>query len=537
MTRSKNLLNSKDPTGLLNTDIPINQPELRPAHSEAAPVSPISQCSTNDAEFIGDTLLSALDLDLKPQQENCKVKQTQVGISRDSELQDKPSLGDTEIQDNNIGRLQQPKRKKRKPKAAKAARPIAQRSEREAAKGNDSSAKIKKKKLTKSERKEKGRLAIEANRAKLSQKANMENGPSDYRGGMHRQGLRRNHDNPSRFLTGANATTVVPQPQPPSGTSPQQWQPSPQIPWNQQQLSMNNVPQATPYGQPTWTPPIMEFMPPMPSTFGMPGSASSNLFTGPTQDFNSMAGLRSTQARNFSSTGSEQGRAPAFKRLSSPKRELIPRPVPTAEYLNLANGEAKPCQEARKMLLVFDLNGTLVFRPNRDASRSKLRPGLDKFMEFVFANFHVMVWSSSKPENVETMCTLAFTDEQRDKLEAKWSRKQLRLSQQHYNSNVQVYKHLTWIFDFKSSKIYHPDHPNGGRWDATNTILIDDSALKSAAEPYNLIEIPEWDGQAKEHDQTLLVQLMDYLDEIRYYDNVASCIRQQPFRWDKSLAS
>jgi hypothetical protein len=87
-----------------------------------------------------------------------------------------------------------------------------------------------------------------------------------------------------------------------------------------------------------------------------------------------------------------------------------------------------------------------------------------------------------------------------------------------------VYKQLSWIWESDIGS----QNPDSGLWDQTNTVLIDDSAKKAAAEPYNLVEIPEFNGKDEEID--VLGQVLGHLQWLSLQPNVSNAIRRTPFK-------
>lgn len=143
----------------------------------------------------------------------------------------------------------------------------------------------------------------------------------------------------------------------------------------------------------------------------------------------------------------------------------------------------------------------------------------------------MMVWSSAAPNNVKGVCEKLFNREQRKRVVAEWARNTLDLSKDDYRQKVQVYKQLTKIWNNNFIQSAHPQYQNKGRWDQTNTVLIDDSIEKVSAHPHNHIEVPEFISQnrdkiRKKVDAVVLKQVLDYLEELRTWDNVSSYINK-----------
>lgn len=69
------------------------------------------------------------------------------------------------------------------------------------------------------------------------------------------------------------------------------------------------------------------------------------------------------------------------------------------------------------------------------------------------------------------------------------------------------------------------------KWEQTNTVLIDDTCEKARAQPYNLVELPEFVGENVEND-TVLAVLIDYLDTLSRQVDVSRYIRRVPFQYE-----
>ncbi|KAI9746539.1 MAG: hypothetical protein M1818_000252 [Claussenomyces sp. TS43310] len=229
-----------------------------------------------------------------------------------------------------------------------------------------------------------------------------------------------------------------------------------------------------------------------------------------------------------------------------PKRDPIVPPsaasggVPEVnpEYLVRSMRPPEAVGVLQPVLLVMDLNGTLLHRPNRqEPSVFVERPCTGQFLHYVFSNFSVMVWSSARPENVAKMCNQLFPAAQRKALVAEWGRDRLGLSREDYIRRVQVYKRLELVWNDESIQRAHPSAAQGKYWDQSNTILLDDSLEKARSEPHNLLPIPEFCGnpsyggrRKKPHGEDILRKVAEYLDLVKVQTDVSSFMRAQPFR-------
>lgn len=88
----------------------------------------------------------------------------------------------------------------------------------------------------------------------------------------------------------------------------------------------------------------------------------------------------------------------------------------------------------------------------------------------------------------------------------------------------------------------------GYQWSQRNTLLVDDSALKAIAQPYNHVEIPEFvrnstEGKSKAKAKVqsggngdVLGQVTAYLDEASMWDNVSAFVREKKFQINRGWA-
>lgn len=177
------------------------------------------------------------------------------------------------------------------------------------------------------------------------------------------------------------------------------------------------------------------------------------------------------------------------------------------------------------------------------------RPGISEFLEWLIngRNDHhrhkAMVWSSAKPENVNVMVAKLFSPPQRSKLAAVWARDKLGLTQQQYLNKVQVYKQLEKIWTDPGVDACYPGYSypmadqsggeywveEGGWWDQTNTVLVDDTILKAASEPYNLLQISEFENRPDQKVDTTLHEVRKYIEELARYSDVSAYMKRYPF--------
>ena len=220
---------------------------------------------------------------------------------------------------------------------------------------------------------------------------------------------------------------------------------------------------------------------------------------------------------------------------SSPARDWIVdvkppvAPTPTAQYKINANLDPALRDVPARLLVVLDLNGTLLVRPNRNRPKHIIvRPGVPAFLDYLFRNHVVMVYSSAKPENCTAMIQQFFRPDQRSVLAAMWARDKLGLTPTQYSSKVQVYKKLEPIWlDKDIQKRAGP----GRVWDQRNTVLVDDSKLKALAQPHNLLQIPEF---VKSEPKTVQARLDWWREEEAIVQSVQQKLEELKFQFDVS---
>ncbi|SPN97231.1 uncharacterized protein DNG_00745 [Cephalotrichum gorgonifer] len=231
-----------------------------------------------------------------------------------------------------------------------------------------------------------------------------------------------------------------------------------------------------------------------------------------------------------------RGGPPSGPRGSGPDRSVKLPPsrasggVPDATHAYLATSSLRPFPSPtpRPLLVIIDLNGTLIHRPSRRTNPTNFhaRPHTAPFLNYVITTFTTMIWSSAKPENVRSVTDRLVDPSIRASLLAVWGRDTFGLTEKDYNDRVQCYKRLTKVWE---NGVVGASHPMGEVWDQTNTVLIDDSFEKARSEPHNLIEIPEFSGN-EGAEEDILPQVHTYLNTLSMQGDVSRYMRQNPFR-------
>ncbi|KAI8089972.1 NLI interacting factor-like phosphatase-domain-containing protein [Halteromyces radiatus] len=207
---------------------------------------------------------------------------------------------------------------------------------------------------------------------------------------------------------------------------------------------------------------------------------------------------------------------------------------PSKEYLKVANEPSillrRPRRQKEKQLLILDLNGTLVSRTNRRTGMY-VRPHMDTFLDYIFRQFIVMVWSSAQRVSVKRMSHLFGS--RKTELRYLLDRRHFGLDWAQYNSDVETIKDLNKLWN-------HDKWLDLRKYSAYNTIIIDDSPAKSVLQPYNSIHISTFNHNSTEFlekgDQELLT-VMDYLKQLEQETNIANYIQHSPYSSSSSLST
>lgn len=209
-------------------------------------------------------------------------------------------------------------------------------------------------------------------------------------------------------------------------------------------------------------------------------------------------------------------------------------PEATARYLTQASQPPIPTSstQSQPLLIILDLNGTLIHRRNRKfPPKFTRRSLLDSFLATLLLKHKVMVWSSSQPKTVKAICQQLFSPMQRKALLAEWGRDKLNLTSEQYKNKVQVYKTLDTVWGDQAVQARYPRSASAGanaktRWDQSNTVLLDDSKLKAVSEPFNIIELPEYEGfeTAGQDGDTIFPRVLSRLEMLSRHDDVSKVL-------------
>ncbi|KAK3403503.1 hypothetical protein B0T20DRAFT_401102 [Sordaria brevicollis] len=215
--------------------------------------------------------------------------------------------------------------------------------------------------------------------------------------------------------------------------------------------------------------------------------------------------------------------------ITPPSLESGGVPSPTFDYITRASLPTVTLSAPKPILVVIDLNGTLLHRPSRQRPTKFVeRPFAKDFLKYCIDTFKVVIWSSARPQNVGFMCNQLLTKEQRTKVVAIWGRDRFGLTQADYDKRVQCYKRLKLLWADPAVKAAMPEGAEEKEWSQANTVLIDDSAEKARSEPYNCITLPEFVGDLKEKPQ-VLPMVQEYLNVLARQQDISAYVRVNPF--------
>lgn len=244
-------------------------------------------------------------------------------------------------------------------------------------------------------------------------------------------------------------------------------------------------------------------------------------------------------AKHFSSFGPHfQGidyRSREFRKgrpIKAPHKDdliILPAPKPTAAYMRNVSVPPDRLTSPQTLLVILDLNGTLLYWKPR-TSKIFPRPGLQEFLSYCFEYHSILVWSSAQSHNIKEMCRRIFIPELRPLLLGEWGRNTLGLTPEQYRQRVLVFKNLDTVWSDETLQSLHPDAAKGGTWGQHNTVLIDDTVSKAAAQPFNHIKVPEFKVTTDNHDnmeENVLVTVETQLEEARSWSDLSAFFKQK----------
>lgn len=283
--------------------------------------------------------------------------------------------------------------------------------------------------------------------------------------------------------------------------------------------------------------PTQQQVPRLPTGFNLSNQPNFNnfFFPGSTLPQFSMPAPNLEQSMNTATIANNQ--TPTHQReeerrppIQPPSIESGGIPEPTPAYLVRASFLPRRRAHPGPLLVIIDLNGTVLHRPNkRQSSKFLARRHAFEFVQYCVRTFWVVIWSSARPENVQRMVNTLLPRDDLKQVVAIWGRDKFKLTPADYNARTQCYKRLTTLWNEPVVRASYPTHQQGGGcWNQGNTVLIDDSAEKARSEPHNAITLPEFTGDTNEATD-VLPKVHDYLNELCYQEDVSAYMRANPF--------
>lgn len=183
-----------------------------------------------------------------------------------------------------------------------------------------------------------------------------------------------------------------------------------------------------------------------------------------------------------------------------------------------------------KKILVLDIDNTLIYACHheikdadcgvysigKDVYRIYKRPNVDCFLEYVFENFNVAIWSSAWMEHIENVIDYLKIDKQ--KLLFIYDSKKCT---QHYSNQDDT------IYILKK---FHKLKRKG--YDLTQIIGVDDNYSTYMLNYGNLLPVKAWFGNCGSKIDTELLLVMKYLEKIKDVPNIRDIYKNN---WKEQL--
>ncbi|XP_022987414.1 uncharacterized protein LOC111484966 isoform X2 [Cucurbita maxima] len=194
------------------------------------------------------------------------------------------------------------------------------------------------------------------------------------------------------------------------------------------------------------------------------------------------------------------------------REETLKKKIPRFLSCDATNGNNSATGFTKKNLLILDVNGLLVdfvpycprgYTPDFVISRKAVfkRPFCDDFLSFCFERFEVGIWSSRTRKNL-SMLVKSLMRDSRHKLLFCWDQSHCtatRFTTIENNRKPLVLKELKKIWENLGTNLPWKK----GEFDASNTLLLDDSPYKALRNPANTAIFPTT-YQYKDRDDTSL---------------------------------
>ncbi|GAA6008357.1 hypothetical protein JCM11491_004447 [Sporobolomyces phaffii] len=254
-----------------------------------------------------------------------------------------------------------------------------------------------------------------------------------------------------------------------------------------------------------------------------------------------------------------------------PKRVAMGMPLSPSDDYSRQVAQTSRRGSVGKPLIVFDLDGTLYHRPPQNLEHDPAgepvgRPYLRSFLEWILrpeSPWTVAIWTGSQKKTaVRCLYELDLgivgpdlvANDQAEvlhpKIKAVWAREDFNLTPEDYRSYVAVVKDLSRLWKALVSlglllalALASPDLSKWGTFDATNTVMVDDTPSKLRAQPANLIAAPTFDypeepgtdTTSRAQNDTFLVELVSMLTDLAPETNFANAIAARA--WNCQVAA
>jgi len=256
----------------------------------------------------------------------------------------------------------------------------------------------------------------------------------------------------------------------------------------------------------------------------MSSEATDERFEGPAPDR-----FFSKRPREESSSASSKRTRPESPRVPDPA-STEPRPI-----LLVFDLDGVVCERARDSRAHEFLRATRDFRANGFSARK--RPYFDQLLEFLHANsshFKAMVWSSAAVHNVAVVCDAYFQPGflvdvwGREKCHKYWLEGEERAEALRNSDGLKDVAGVHYELTLKDLESIWAS--SEGRWDARNTLLIDDCIVKASTHPLNAIHPRPYSAelcatQEEYESDNELLWLIRYLEGCRGVPDIRSHVR------------
>lgn len=185
----------------------------------------------------------------------------------------------------------------------------------------------------------------------------------------------------------------------------------------------------------------------------------------------------------------------------------------------------------KQILLIFDINNVLCCKVPRNrpvpgfetaahrTGKFVIRPGLRAFMDYIFSEYYVGVYSSTSLHNLDNVMPKIFGKYYKDVLFTAHREHTMYDPEFGKDKSIKKYhtiKPLQYIWNnpiFNKDRIFGP----------SNTLLIDNSAKKTRLnDKRNVLVIKDWDLQSQVSIDQFTESIVKKVNTLIHYNNVMS---------------